>query len=80
MECSILRVSNLMTANVNGETIMLTLEQGSYYGIGEIGSKIWDLIAQPTSIYNLVESVRQLFDSEQSLVYLIQLIKHQQCL
>lgn len=45
-----LRHPDLVSADMDGETVMMSLERGEYFGIGGVGTRIWDLLAQPVSI------------------------------
>ncbi|ADL54861.1 lasso peptide biosynthesis PqqD family chaperone [Gallionella capsiferriformans] len=35
---------------VDGETVMMSIEKGNYYGMNGVGSRIWQLIAEPMSV------------------------------
>jgi hypothetical protein len=35
---------NLMTRRVGGETVILDLDSGTYFGLDPVASRIWDLI------------------------------------
>jgi hypothetical protein len=35
---------------VDGEVVMVDLEQGAYYALGDVGSQVWKLIAEPHSL------------------------------
>ncbi|MFM2484968.1 lasso peptide biosynthesis PqqD family chaperone [Celerinatantimonas yamalensis] len=39
---------------MDGETVMMDLESGNYYGIGGAGNQIWQLLAEPIRIRGLV--------------------------
>lgn len=39
-----------VTAEVDGTVVMMSLVQGKYFGLDEIGSRIWELLETPTSV------------------------------
>jgi Coenzyme PQQ synthesis protein D (PqqD) len=41
---------DLLTAVVDGETVMLDPRQGCYFGLDRGGSAIWELLAEPRSV------------------------------
>lgn len=53
----ITRNEGLITADMDGEKVMLHIENGKYYALDSISSRIWELIEQPQSIACLVEAL-----------------------
>lgn len=43
---------------------MMSIEQGEYYGLGQIGSKIWLLIEQPKKVKELIKLLTEKYDVE----------------
>lgn len=46
-----------LVSDMNGEKVMLSIENGKYYNLGHIGGRIWELIANPASIEAVVEQL-----------------------
>lgn len=44
-----------ITAEVDGDVVMMSVEKGEYYGLDAIGSRIWALFEQPTSLNDAVD-------------------------
>lgn len=38
---------NQISSDAGNETIVLELEKGNYYGLGEVSSRVWELVQQP---------------------------------
>lgn len=51
------RNADLLAADMDGETVMMSIERGEYYGIGGVGTRVWELLAQPTSIAEIIRSI-----------------------
>ncbi len=51
------RNPELLTAEMDGELVMMSVADGAYYGIGGVGPAIWALLAEPHSIDSLVHSI-----------------------
>lgn len=45
----IIRCDDLLEADVNGEIVALHIDKGQCYGMNNVASRIWQLLAQPTS-------------------------------
>ncbi|WP_079505291.1 lasso peptide biosynthesis PqqD family chaperone [Mesobacillus jeotgali] len=46
-----------LVSDMDGEKVMLNIQNGKYYNLGEVGGFIWELIAQPTGINSLILSI-----------------------
>ncbi len=54
-----------IVSDMDGEKVMLSVHNGKYYNLGEVGGKIWDLIEAPTLVTQLVASLVSEYDVEQ---------------
>jgi len=54
----------LLTTVLDGELIGMSVEQGACYGLNGIGTRIWDLLAEPRSVDELVELLTSEYDVE----------------
>ena len=50
--------------DIDGEVVLMTIEDGDYYGFDLVLSKIWTLIEAPTAISSLVDQLTQAYDVE----------------
>lgn len=53
-------------SDMGGEKVMLSVRNGKYYNLGEMGGVIWDLIEKPLSVTELVAVLRSKYEVEQS--------------
>jgi hypothetical protein len=58
------RNPSLVSSNLDGEIVMMSIENGEYYGIDEIGSRIWELLELPISVNELIGILLDEFDAE----------------
>ena len=42
-----------VTADMDGELVMMSIKRGNYYGLGDIGSKIWQKLECPQRVDDL---------------------------
>ena len=54
--------TNLLVSQLAGETVLMNTDTGDYFGINAVGTKIWNLLAQPVSTDSLVESLIGTYD------------------
>jgi hypothetical protein len=47
-----------------GEAVILSLQSGQYFGLNEVGARIWNLIQEPKTVGAVLESVLQEYEVE----------------
>lgn len=73
------RHPDLLFNELDGEVIMLSIENSEYYGMDSIGSRIWELMEHPIRIDTMVETLITEYDVEKAqctadvLEYLVEL-------
>ncbi|MFY0758473.1 lasso peptide biosynthesis PqqD family chaperone [Metabacillus dongyingensis] len=53
-----------IVSDMSGEKVMLSISNGKYYNLGEIGGVIWDLIESPITFNQLIESLLSQYQVE----------------
>jgi len=61
---TIVRNSELSFTEIDGETVVMNVETGNYYGIDEVGSRIWELLKEPLSIKDLCASLTEEYEAD----------------
>ena len=51
-----------VSSDLEGEAVILDMESGSYYGLNEVGARIWELIQEPTSVQEVQEALLQEYE------------------
>ena len=62
----IIQAGNLVSCDLDGETALMSVEHGKYYGIDPIGSRIWALIEEPRLVSDLCAILLEEFEVEPS--------------
>lgn len=44
----------LVAADLDGQKVMLNIDKGKYYGLDDIGSRIWVMIEKPRAVREIV--------------------------
>lgn len=66
--------------SMNGELVMLSVTNGNYYNMGQIGGRIWELLSAPIIFEDLLQALQEEYEvdieicKEQTEHFLQQLI------
>lgn len=61
-ETVLTRRSDLLYNDINGEVVMLSIRNGEYYSLNSVGSCIWDLLQEPCTFQNLVNTLLDTYE------------------
>jgi hypothetical protein len=56
-ETRLQRKSDLLFNEIDGEVVMLSIENSEYYGIDKVGSRIWELLEKSISFKELINKL-----------------------
>lgn len=57
LDTLIIRSPDLIAADMDGDTVMMSIERGAYFGISGVGPRVWDLLGQPVSVAQLTRTI-----------------------
>ena len=55
-------VKHQVSCDLGGEAVILNLQNGVYYGLSEVGARIWSLIEEPCSLEEVLRSLLKEYD------------------
>ncbi len=58
----VVRSSEPVDAEVDGSVVMMSLERGKYYGLDAVATRIWQLLATPSTVTALCGALCEEFD------------------
>ena len=58
------RNPDLMAADMDGEMVMMSVSQGSYFAINEVGALIWSTLETPKTVSEITDAVKAAFDNQ----------------
>jgi hypothetical protein len=64
MNMRFIRCSDTLTAEVGGEIVALNVDRGQCYGLNEVASRIWELLAEPKSLGEICAALAEDYDVE----------------
>ena len=61
------RNDELLTTEVDGELMAMSVELGTCYGLNRVGTRIWALIAEPRTVDSLCEQLLGEYEVEEAV-------------
>jgi len=56
---------DILSSPVDEETVLLSIEDSSYYGIDPVGTSIWNLLDSPRSVKEIVTALLAVYDVDE---------------
>ena len=60
------RSEDLVHSTIDGEVVMMSVDQGQYFGLNSVGSHIWNLLETPMTVERLCQSLMERFEVDES--------------
>ena len=60
------RKPDLIAAEMDGDLVMMSVERGEYFGVGGIGARVWELLAQPTTVAEIARTICAEYDVDEA--------------
>jgi hypothetical protein len=62
MNTIVVAVHGQVSSDLGGEVVILSLEDGIYYGLDEVGARVWSLIQTPTAVSSIRDVILEEYD------------------
>ncbi|MBP7063921.1 PqqD family protein [Ferrovibrio sp.] len=62
------RKQTLLDTAINDETVLMDVQKDEYYGLDDIASAVWHLLAQPTTAAQIITILIQRYDGEPEII------------
>lgn len=59
---------DLLSTEIEGETVMMDVESGRYYALNAIGSRIWQDLAGPIDVEDLCRRLEDEYDAPPAVI------------
>ena len=57
---------DLLSSNLGGEEVLLSLDTGVYYGLNEVGAQIWSLLREPQTPVDICDHLEPEYDVDRA--------------
>lgn len=61
---TVVAAKNQVSCDLAGEAAILDLQSGIYYGLNEVGARVWELIQEPKKVSDIQNTLLEEFDVE----------------
>lgn len=65
-DATVVATSDTVSAEVGGERVLLNVASGTYHGMNGVGAHVYELVAEPRSVADVVAAVRAEFDVDEA--------------
>ena len=59
---------DVTSAELGGEAVLLNLRSGHYYGVNELGARIWQMVQKPRSIDEIIKILAHDYDVDEEVL------------
>jgi hypothetical protein len=59
LDTNVVRADGLFSTDLDDETILMSIEQGAYYGMEQTARRTWDLLATPQKVSQLCTRIAE---------------------
>lgn len=59
---------DVVSCDLQGETAILNMKDGVYYGLDEVGTSIWKLIQEPRRVSEILRIILEEYDVERDVL------------
>jgi hypothetical protein len=75
--CVVSRGNGQISSAVGDRIVILNLEDGAYYGLSEVGARVWHLIEEPVLVETIWRQILEEYnvDADQCLLDLVTLLQ-----
>lgn len=56
------KTEGVVLAELDGKVVMMSIENGQYYGLDEVGSIIWEMMSEPVQVKNVIDRLMQEYE------------------
>lgn len=61
---TVVAVKEQVSSELEGESVILNLKSGTYYGLNNVGARIWNLIQEPKQVSEVREAILEEYEVE----------------
>ena len=62
MESVVCRSFDIVTSEIDGSIVMMSVSAGTFYGLNAVGSAIWQFVERPTTVATIITHISAEFE------------------
>lgn len=63
---TIVRTPDQVSGDIDGKVVLLSIANGEYYNMNEVGSRVWALLENPMTVGSLIEQLMNEFEVDRT--------------
>lgn len=67
-DATIVRTSETLATEVDGEIVLISIRDGSYFGLDSVGSEIWRRLEAPKQVATLCDELKDHFEGDPATI------------
>jgi Coenzyme PQQ synthesis protein D (PqqD) len=64
LDCTLVASADQLSSDVNSEAVILDLKSGIYFGLNQVGARVWELLQEPRTVAEIRDQLLDAFDVE----------------
>jgi hypothetical protein len=64
LHAEVVAIRQQISCDLEGEAVILHLREGVYYGLNEVGAKVWTLVQTPRTVLEIRDALLKDYDVE----------------
>lgn len=65
-QSTVVRSPEQVSGDLDGKVVLLSIENGEYYNMNEVGSRIWELLEKPMTVAALIDQLLAEFEVDRA--------------
>jgi hypothetical protein len=61
---TVVALKDTLSSAVGDETVILHFDAGTYFGLDDVGTRVWQLLQQPRTVGELLDLIEEEYDVE----------------
>ena len=66
LDCIVTRNNDIIHTEIDDDVVVMDIAQNTYFGLTEVGQKVWSLIETPCSIADICDELMRLYNVEKA--------------
>lgn len=62
---AVVATDDCLSTTTDGESVILHVERGEYYGFNEVGTEVWELTQEPRTVAEICQAIQESYDVDE---------------
>jgi hypothetical protein len=63
------RQQRILSASVDDQIVMMSVERGQYYNLNAVGARIWNLLETPRTLAQIVAALAEIYEAPEETIH-----------